>query len=125
MKNFKKDLNDAAKAAKALAVMVEKLQKQFAEMLKKHPKMPAKKAPAKKAVAKKTVTKKAAPKKGKVTATDTVLAMVNRSKKGVDTDTVMKKTGYDKKKVSNIFASLKKKGKIKSGGRGVYVKTRI
>ena len=72
--------------------------------------------------AKKTVTKRPAPKKREATAIDIVLAIVNRSKKGVDSATVMKKTGYNKKKVANCFASLKKQGKIKSGGKGVYVK---
>lgn len=125
MKNFKKDLDDAVRIAKVLALMVGKLQTQFAEMEKKHPKMPAKKAPERKtekAAAKKIVTKKPAPKKRETTAIDIVLAIVNRSKKGVDSATVMKKTGYNKKKVANCFASLKKQGKIKSGGKGVYVK---
>ena len=120
MNNFKKDLDDVMKMSKALALKVEKLQKQYAEMLKKHPKMPVKKATIKKAAAKKTVTKKSAPKKGE--ATDAVLAIINRSKKGVDSDRVMEKTGFDKKKVANIFARMKKQGKIKSGGKGIYVK---
>ena len=118
MKNFKRDLDDVAKAAKALAVKVEKLQKQYAEMVKKHPKMPTKRGPTKKAAARKTV----APKKAGTTASDTVLAIINRSKKGVDFTSVMKKTGFDRKKVANIFARMKKQGKIKSAGKGVYVK---
>ena len=125
MKNFKKDLDDAVKMTKALTVMLEKLQKQFAEMEKKHPKMPTKKAPekkTKKAVAKKTVAKKTAPKKTQATATDIVLAIVNRSKKGVDSANIMKKTGFDKKKVANIVFRLRKKGKIKNVKEGVYVK---
>ena len=122
MKTLRKDLNDAVKMAKALVAKVEKVQNQFAEMVKERPKMPVKKAPVKKTVAGKTVAKKAAPKKGSATATDAVLAIVNRSKKGVDSASVMKKTGFDKKKVANVFASLKKQGKIKSGDRGVYVR---
>jgi len=127
VKKFKKDLNEAAKMAKALTAMVGKLQKQFAEMEKKHPKVPAKKAPAKRTVAKrtvakKTVAKKAAPRKTQATATDAVLAIVNRSKKGVDCANVMKKTGFDRKKVANIFARMKKHGKIKNARKGVYVK---
>ena len=117
MKNFKKDLNDVAKMAKALVLKVEQLRKQYAEMVSKHPKMPPKKA-----AAKKTVTKKAAPKKPGATAGDTVLAIINRSKKGVDSASVMKKTGFDRKKVANIFARMKKQGKIKSAGKGLYVK---
>ncbi len=117
MKNFKKDLDDVVKMVRGLAAKVEKLQKQYAEMVKKHPKMPAKK-PA----AKKTVVKKVARKKAGTSASDTVLAIVNRSKKGVGYDSVMKKTGFGRKKVANIFARMKKLGKIKSAGKGLYVK---
>jgi hypothetical protein len=69
-----------------------------------------KKAPAKKAPAK------------KATAADTVLAIINRSKKGVDSATLAEKTGYDKKKIANIVFMLRKLGKIKSVSRGVYTK---
>ena len=120
MKDFKKDLDDVTKMAKALVLKVEKLQKQYAEMLKKHPKMPKKKAPAKKAAAKKTVGRKVVPENAG--ATNAVLAIVNRSKKGVDTANIMKKTGFDKKKVANIVFRLRKKGKIKNVKEGVYVK---
>ena len=73
----------------------------------------AKKAPAKKAAVKKT---------GPVTAVDTVLEIINRSKKGVNTETLMKKTGYNQKKIFNLIYKLKKQGKIKSAEKGVYVK---
>ena len=122
MKDFKKDLNDVTKMAKALVLKVEKLQKQYAEMLKKHPKMPVKKAPAKKAAAKKTIAKKGAPKRAAATASDAVLAIISRSKKGVDSAVIIKKTDFDKKKVANIFARMKKEGKIKNLKKGVYVK---
>ena len=84
----------------------------------------ARKAPVKpkKPVAKKTVKKTDQKKKKTVTAVDTVLKIINRSKKGVDTPTLMKKTGFNEKKIHNIVYKLKKQGKIKSAGRGVYVK---
>ncbi len=95
----------------------------------------AKKAPAKKAVAKKTKAKKTAPAKkaapkkkapakkaAKVTAADAVLKVVNRAKKGVNTAAIMKKTGFDNKKVANIIFKLKKQGKIKNPEKGLYVK---
>lgn len=89
-----------------------------------------KKAPAKKTAAKKKApAKKAAPKKkapakkaAKVTAADTVLNVINRTKKGVNTATLMKKTGFDNKKVANIIFKLKKQGKIKNPEKGLYVK---
>lgn len=122
MKHFSKDLQDVVKTLKSATAKIEKLQKQFSEMAKKHPKMPAKKATAKKAAAKKTVARKVAPKRAGATASDKVLAIVNRSKKGVDSADVMKKTGFDKKKVSNIFARMKKQGKIKNSAKGIYLK---
>jgi hypothetical protein len=72
--------------------------------------------PAKKA-AKAPAKKKAA----KVTATDEVLKIINRSKKGVNTITLMKKTGFDQKKVRNILNRTFKQGKIKRADKGVYV----
>jgi len=67
--------------------------------------------------------KKPAPRKtGEVSAADTVLGVIKRSKKSVDTAALVKKTGFDKKKIQNIFYKLKKQGKIKAAGKGVYVK---
>jgi len=57
-----------------------------------------------------------------VTAADTVLGIIKRSKKGVDTAALMEKTGYNQKKIANIVFKLKKQGKIKSDSKGVYVK---
>ena len=84
-----------------------------------------KKAVAKKAAPKKAVAKKTAPKKAaanKVTAADTVFNVIARLKKGTDTAGLMKKTGFDQKKVANIIFKLKKQGKISSPKKGVYVK---
>ena len=54
-------------------------------------------------------------------ATDQVLRIINRSKKGVDTATLMKKTGFDKKKISNILQRTYKQGKIQRVAKGIYV----
>jgi hypothetical protein len=77
-----------------------------------------KKAPAKKAPVKKAATRK---KSTQVTATDKILRIIKRSKKGVDVPTLKKKTGFDDKKVRNIVFRASKEGKIKKSGRGVYV----
>lgn len=82
-----------------------------------------KKAAPEKVVAKKLASKKAPVKKAvKVTAADTVLAIINRSKKGVDSANLAKKTGFDKKKVANIVFKLRKQGRVKSVSKGVYTK---
>ena len=67
---------------------------------------------------KKTVAKKAK----KITAIDTVLAIIKRSRKGVDTVALRKKTGFQGRKIRDIIYRLKKQGKIKGLGKGLYVK---
>ncbi len=56
-----------------------------------------------------------------VSATDQVLDIINRSKKGVNTATLMKKTGFDRQKVWNILQRTYKQGKIKRAERGIYI----
>jgi uncharacterized coiled-coil DUF342 family protein len=69
----------------------------------------------------KAVTKKAPAKGGKITDTDKVLAIINRSKKGVDTASLMKNTGFNQKKVYNIVHRISKQGKITRVEKGIYV----
>ena len=123
MNNLKKDLQTVNKDLKALAkkvdgiiIAIDKLEKPKAT---KKPKAKAVKIKAvKKAPVKKAAVKKAAP----ATAVDTVLAIIKRSKKGVGTAALMEKTGYNQKKIANLVFKLRKQGKIKSVGRGVYLK---
>ena len=140
MKALKKELKSVVKSLKSLTKQTEKIAKALEKIqtprpAKKRPiakarkkavtKKVVKKAVAKKAV-KKTVVKKArkktAPKKatGK-TATDTVLSIIKRSKKGINTATLEKKTNFDAIKVRNIIFRLKRQGKVKSSSRGMYV----
>lgn len=122
MKDFDAAIKTVVEGLRSIAKGVE----QVAEKLEKNaPKGKARtksspKSKTKAAAAKKSTAKKASAKKK--TAADTVLTVINRSKKGVDSATLAKKTGYDKKKIANIVFKLKKQGKIKSVSRGVYVK---
>ena len=119
----KKDLQALNKDVKALSTKMEKLIKEFdkgktAKVTKKIIAKPAKakttkRAPAEKATAKKRPTK--------LTATDQVLKILRGRKKGVDAATLMKKTGFDNKKIQNILHRTYKMGKIKRVGQGVYV----
>lgn len=133
---LKKDVNALKKELKALEKKMGQLLKAFetsskpkkatkAKAVKKvtAKKAPAKKAPAKKATAKKVAAKKAPAKKkaAQVTATDQVLNIIKRSKKGVDVPSLKKKTGFDDKKVRNIVFRAAKEGRIKKSGRGIYV----
>lgn len=121
--NLTKDLKGVGRELKALSKKVEQLITAISKV--KHPKAPRKSA-AKKTTAKKAVrkvpAKKAAKKATVVSASDTVLALIKRSRKGLDNAALIKKTGYDKIKVRNIVFRLKKLKKIKAVSRGVFIK---
>ena len=131
MKALKKELKSVVKSLKLLTKQTEKIAKALEKVQTPRP---AKKRPTVKAV-KKTVTKKAvkktvakkarkkaSPKKAAAkTATDTVLSIIKRTKKGLNTAALEKKTGFDAIKVRNIIFRLKKQGKVKSADRGMYV----
>ena len=68
------------------------------------------------------VRKATAKKPTKVSASGTVLALVKRSRKGIDTATLEKKTGFKGRKIRDIIYRLKKQSKIKSVRYGLYVK---
>ena len=120
---LKKDLRAVQRDIKALEKKLEKLIKAFDKGKNVKAKPAAKKsttrvvkkrrAPAQKAAAK--------PKRPKMTATDKVLGIIRRSKKGVNVSTIKTRTGFDDKKVRNIIFRTTKEGKIKKVGRGIYV----
>ena len=113
MQKLQKDLQDLKKTLKMLTQKVEKIQAQIDKTKKPTSAKP------------KTVKKGAVkPAKGKkpLTAADTVLAVISRRKKGINTAALMEKTGYDKKKIANIIFKLKKQGQIKTPVKGEYVK---
>jgi DNA replicative helicase MCM subunit Mcm2 (Cdc46/Mcm family) len=110
-----KDLQTVGKELTKLVNQIEKL----AAALEKAEK-PKAKSVKPKTIAK-AVSKKAPAKTAKITATDQVLNIINRSKKGVDTATLMKKTGFDQKKVRNILQRTYKQGKITRVEKGIYV----
>ena len=132
MKNLKKNLQAVNRELKALAKKVDKIVAAVGKLEKpkvaKKPKAkvvkrkPVRKTVAKKAAAKKRTVKKPAKKKTTKTAIDSILTMIRRSKKGVSAATLMKKTGFSEKQIHNNVYKLKKQGKVKSVGRGVYLK---
>jgi ATP-dependent RNA circularization protein (DNA/RNA ligase family) len=101
-----------------LTKLAEKTEKLAAELGKAQ--KPAVKS-VKTAPKSKSVTKKAPVKAAKKTDTDKVLEIINRSKKGVDTATLMKKTGFNQKKVRNMLNRTYKQGKITRVKKGIYV----
>ena len=120
MKQLKKDLKAVSKGLKQLERMTERLAKQLDKLEKPGP---AKKTKAKKAAKPKARKKTAARREGKATAIGTILDIITKAEKGVDTATLEKQTGLKTKQIWNVINSLKRQGKIKSAERGVYVRT--
>lgn len=119
----RRDLQAVRKDIKALEKKMANLLKAYAEKQKpktavksKRRKLTAKSAtagaPGRTALRKKTA---------QVTATDQILKIVSRSRKGVDVPLLKAKTGFDDKKVRNIIFRASKEGKIKKVGRGIYM----
>ncbi len=126
MKNLKQDLTTVNKELKALVKKTESLMKAV-DQIEKAKAVKPKKASPKEAIKPKAVKKVAVKnvlagkKRSKLTATDKVLNIINRSKKGVSVKAIIKRTGFDQRKVANILFRVSKMGKIKSVNRGVYV----
>ncbi len=113
MNQMKKDLKAIAKDLKKLTQKTEKMVNQ----LRKLEKVQAAKKPKAKAVKKATAKKPT-----RVSSSDSVLGIIKKSRKGVDTVALRKKTGFEGRKIGDIVYRLKKQGKIKSERKGFYVK---
>ena len=120
---YKKDLQALNREIKALERKINKLIKEFDKGKKTKVTKKATAKPVKAKTTKRAPAKKASAKKGpaKLTATDKVLKIINRSKKGVNIKTLMEKTSFNQKKVTNILQRTFKQGKIKRVGKGIYV----
>jgi len=68
-----------------------------------------------------TINSHAKKKPAKLTATDQVIRIINRSKEGIDAPILAKKPGVDLKTVRNIHHRVYKKGKVKRAGSEIYV----
>lgn len=123
---LKRDLQAVKRDIKALEKKLEKLLKahgkpQRPKAAKKVKRRIVKTRTKRKAVTKKTTGRKKAP---QMTATEQILQIVRRSRKGVDVPTLKTKTGFQDKKVRNIIFRASKEGKIKKVGRGIYVRAK-
>ena len=61
-------------------------------------------------------------KEKEMTAGDTILNIIEKSREGVDVASLQKETGFTTKKIHNIVYKLKKQGKITSERKGFYKK---
>ena len=124
MEQLSKDLQEVSKSLQQLTrkteQMVIKLDKLEKAQTAKKAKAKAMGKPKPARASKKKVAKKVA----KGTVIDTILNILkkNRSKKGFDTATLKKKTGFNNKKIYNAINTLKIQGKVKSVGYGFYIK---
>ena len=137
MAELKKEVQALLKSLKSLTKQTEKMAKKAESLTKAKPKKTKpKKAKVKKAKAKKVkkavkrktrparkkvVRKKVAAKTARIPASDVVYKLVKGNKKGIDTASLIKKTGYKEKKIRDIIYRLKKQMKIKSAKKGIYV----
>ena len=126
MKALKRDVQSVIKNLKALTEKAEKMAKRLdaVENVKAPKKRVTKSGSAatrKKAVKAKKAVKTAKAAKTAKTATDTILAIIKRQKKGIDTASLKKKTDFDTKTIRNVIFRLKKQGKIQSTTRGIYM----
>jgi len=116
MKQLKRGLQVVSKSLQQLMLRTEKIAKRLEKLEKPKPvKKPKPKAKPK-------VKPKIATRPVKVSAAATVLAVIKRSRKGVDVATLRNKTGFESRKISGIVQRFKKEGKIKNRGKGIYVK---
>ena len=119
---FEKSETKVAKPSKAKTVKAKPAKKAVkAKPVKKAPKAKAVKKAVKAKAAQKAPKASAKEKTVNVTAADQVINIVNGSEKGVDAATLMKETGFNKKKVTNIIQRTLKQGKIQRADRGIYV----
>jgi len=114
MSQLEKDLKAVAKDLKGLTQNTDRMIKRLEKLEKKA--QTAKKPKAK--VVKKAVAKKPA----KLSANETVLAIIKRSRKAIGKAALIEKTGFEGKKIKNTTYRLIKQGKIRKDQKGLYVK---
>ena len=116
MKALKRDLDSVLKGLRTLTAKTEKLAKKLEAL--EAPK-PARAAGAR---GRGRVAKKAAGRPArKETAIDAVFGIIKRSRKGIDTASLKDKTGFEGRKIRDLIYRLRKQGRIKTTGRGVYL----
>ncbi|MGD1967648.1 MAG: hypothetical protein PVH74_02925 [Desulfobacterales bacterium] len=120
---LKRDLQAVKRDIKALEKKLEKLLKDYAKPQKPKAAKKVKRRVVKAKTKRKVVARKPAGRKRtpQMTATEQILRIVRRSRKGVDVPTLKTKTGFPDKKVRNIIFRASKEGKIKKVGRGIYI----
>jgi len=125
MIDTRKTLKAIADSLKALSKEINSIATQVGKATKTQAKKTAKVKPVKKATKAKAPRIKS-PKKptpaseGNVSITDMVLEAIKNGDGGITNASIIEKTGFTQKQIANVVLKLKKQGKIKSIGRGVF-----
>jgi len=121
MKNPEAVLAFMSNALKVISEGIEKLVLKADKpgvVKKPRKKVAAKAKPKKRAPVRKKIVE---PRPKKVTATDEVLQIIKRHKRGINITELKNKTGFADSKLRAIVSKAHKQGKIKRKVRGVYV----
>ena len=119
MKKLQAQLKTISKSLVSLSKQVDKLSKQLNKL--QAPKATAaKKTKTTAAKAKKSSVKKKTAKQ--MTALETVLGVIKRSRKGATIAVLKEKTGLVSRQLSNALYKLTKKGQVIAKERGIYIK---
>jgi predicted Rossmann fold nucleotide-binding protein DprA/Smf involved in DNA uptake len=112
---LQKDLQAVNRELKKLITKTNKLISEVSEIESKKAELKTSKSTTKKAPAAKKASAQ--------TDTEKVIKIIKGLKKGVGPKTLMKKTGFNEKKIYNILYRATKSGKIKKIDRGIYAGT--
>ena len=120
MKKLQAQLKSISKSLVALSKQVDKISKQLNKLQAPKATAAAKKTKTTAAKVKKTSVKKKTAKQ--MTALETVLSVIKRSRKGATIAGLKEKTGLVSRQLSNALYKLAKKGQIIAKERGIYIK---
>ena len=120
-----KTLKAIAESLKALSKEINSIATQVGKATKAQAKRtvktkPVRKTPKAKAPKKSTPKKPAPTSEGNVSITDKVFDAIKNADGGINNASIIEKTGFSQKQIANVVLKLKKQGKIKSIGRGVF-----
>jgi ABC-type Fe2+-enterobactin transport system substrate-binding protein len=125
MTDLGKSLKAIADSLNALSKEINSIAMQVGRATRLQTKSTAKIKPLKKVI-KAKVPRIKSPKKpapvseGNVSITDTVFDAIKNNDGGITNASIIEKTGFTQKQIANVVLKLKKQGKIKSIGRGVF-----
>jgi len=118
LKNIAVDLKTISKEITAIATQVGKVTKPQAKVTAKTKRV---KKVIKAKTPKKSTSKKTSPSaKESSSIVDSVLEVIRNAAGGIAHVAILEKTGFGQRQVSNAVFKLKKQGKVKNVGRGVY-----